>query len=190
MPISTSRVESDERLLRNVPMRSIPSATVGEWIHTLYGPRMRPRPAVRLSNTVFCSGVSASGARSRRRDMGDPVGWVERSETHHSRHGLMGFAALNPSYELFEQRDRADRRAGAATKFERQADEAELALAEQGLEVAQALHVGDVELETGLVHERVHHALRARPHRVDAEMHDALVGEPLGGGDVDARIVG
>jgi hypothetical protein len=30
-----------------------------------------------------------------------PVGWVERSETHQSLgSGTMGFASLNPSYEL------------------------------------------------------------------------------------------
>jgi hypothetical protein len=43
---------------------------------------------VRLSNTVFCSGVRLSGGMSMRRFMGNPigvgrVGWVERSETHH-----------------------------------------------------------------------------------------------------------
>src|SRR6202011_1697773 len=91
---------------------------------------------------------------------------------------------------LIKYRDGADRRAGPLAPLERQADEAELALADQGLEVAQALHVRDVELEAGLVHERVDDALRARPHRVDAEVHDALAREPLGRRDVDARIVG
>src|SRR5436190_12378603 len=44
--------------------------------------------------------------------LSQPVGWVERSETHHVRGGKMGFAALNPSYTLRElfryHRDGAD----------------------------------------------------------------------------------
>src|SRR5207244_13053407 len=35
-----------------------------------------------------------------------------------------------------------------------------------------------------LVHERVDVALGPRPHRVDAEMHDALLRQPFGRGDV------
>src|SRR6187455_1362716 len=73
-----------------------------------------------------------------------------------------------------EDRDRADRRAGAAAPFQRQADEAEPALPEQRLEIAQAFDVRDVELEAGLVHQRVYFAFGARPHRIDAEMHDPL----------------
>src|SRR5579864_3409887 len=91
---------------------------------------------------------------------------------------------------VVEHRDRADRRAGAFAPFQRQADELEFALAEQGLEIAQALHMRDVELKAGLVHQRIHFALRPRPHRVDAEMHDALARQPLGRRDVDARIIG
>src|SRR5262245_13893331 len=89
-----------------------------------------------------------------------------------------------------EHGDRTDRRAGTAPPFERQSDEAEFALADQRLEIAEAFDVGDVELEAGLVHERVHHADRSGPHGVDAEMHDALPRQPLGGGDVHSRIVG
>jgi len=50
--------------------------------------------------------------------------------------------------------------------------------------------MGDVELEAGFVNERVDFAFRPRPHRVDAEMHDALPGEPFGRRDIDAGIVG
>ena len=35
MPISTSRFDSDENLLRKVPIRSMPLATVGLWIQIL-----------------------------------------------------------------------------------------------------------------------------------------------------------
>src|SRR6201986_752519 len=72
---------------------------------------------------------------------------------------------------VVEHRDRADRRAGALTPFQRQADELEFTLAEQGFEIAEAFHVGDVELEAGFVHQRVHFAFRSRPRLVDAEMH-------------------
>src|ERR1700730_1715763 len=91
---------------------------------------------------------------------------------------------------FIKYREGANRRAGPLAPLERQADEAELALADQGLEVAQALHVRDVELEAGLVHERVDDALRARPHRVDAEVHDALAREPLRRAAVEARLSG
>src|ERR1700752_3516808 len=66
---------------------------------------------------------------------------------------------------IIQHRDGADRRAGALAPFQRQADELEFALAEQRFQIAQALDVGDVELEAGLVHERVDHALGPRPHR-------------------------
>ena len=37
----------------------------------------------------------------------NPVGWVERSETHHLlRQASMGFAALNPSYALLDRREK------------------------------------------------------------------------------------
>src|ERR1700733_9272131 len=54
---------------------------------------------------------------------------------------------------ILKHRDRADRRAGALAPFQRQADELELALAEQCFEVAQALDVGEAEIEAGFVHE-------------------------------------
>ena len=38
---------------------------------------------------------------SRLRGNDDEVGWVERSETHHHRQIMMGFAALYPSYKTF-----------------------------------------------------------------------------------------
>src|SRR6266481_5437019 len=91
---------------------------------------------------------------------------------------------------LLEHRDRADGRAGAAAPLERQADEAEFALADQRLQIAQALNMRDVELEAGLVHERVDVSHRARAHGVDAEMDDALTRKPLGRRDVDAGVVG
>src|SRR5690349_25132689 len=49
--------------------------------------------------------------------------------------------------------------------------------------------MGDVEVETGLVDEGIHLALGSRPHRIDTEMHDALLRQPFGGGDVHAGIV-
>ena len=92
--------------------------------------------------------------------------------------------------EFFENGHRADGRASATAPLERQADEAEFALSDQRLEIAQTFDVRDVELEAGLVHERVDVAHRARAHGVDAEMHDALACQPLGRRDVDAGIVG
>src|SRR3954451_18969664 len=80
--------------------------------------------------------------------------------------------------------DRADRRGRSAAPFHRQADEGELAPAKQRFEIAQALDMGDVEVEAGLVHEGIHLPLGSRSHRIDAEMHDALLRQPFGGGDV------
>ena len=48
----------------------------------------------------------------------------------------------------------------------------------------------DVEFEAGFVHERVDFAFRARPHRIDTEMHDASARQPLGSRDVDPWIIG
>src|SRR2546427_10843016 len=84
-------------------------------------------------------------------------------------------AAKPPDYSmrpalLLEHRRGTNRRAGAAAPFERQADEAEFALADQRLEVAQAFDVRDVEFEARLVHERVHDAHGSGAHGVDAEM--------------------
>src|SRR5271167_56387 len=90
---------------------------------------------------------------------------------------------------IIEYRDRADRRAGAVAPLQRQADELEFAFADERLEIAQALHMGDVELEAGFVDQRVDLALRSGPHGIDAEMHDALARQPFGRGDIDARIV-
>src|SRR5437867_1166142 len=39
-------------------MCSMPLASVGLWIHTLYGPRIRPRPATSWLKTVVSSGVT------------------------------------------------------------------------------------------------------------------------------------
>src|ERR1700761_3653555 len=91
--------------------------------------------------------------------------------------------AWSPLLSIFcllqiEHGNRTDRRGGALAPFHRQADEGEIALAQQGFQVARAFDVGDVEVETGLVHEQVHLAVRPRPHGIDAEMHDALAGQP------------
>src|ERR1700692_3365414 len=80
---------------------------------------------------------------------------------------------------VVEHRNSADRRAGAFAPFQRQADELEFALAEEGLQIAQALDMGKAELKAGFVHHRIYFASRARPHRVDAEMHDTLLRQPL-----------
>ena len=66
----------------------------------------------------------------------------------------------------------------------------ELTLPKQRFQVAQALDVGDVEVEAGLVDKRVHHPDRPWTHGIDAEMHDALPRQPLRGLDVHPRIVG
>jgi hypothetical protein len=60
----------------------------------------------------------------------------------------------------------ADRRAGAVAPLHRQADEGELAGAEQRFQIAQALDVGDIEFETRLVNQQIHLAFRAGPHTV------------------------
>src|ERR1700687_2245895 len=65
---------------------------------------------------------------------------------------------------LVEHGHRPDRRAGSAAPFQRQPDEAELAFADQRLEIAQALDMGDVELQARLVDERVHDAFRSGAH--------------------------
>src|SRR4051812_23744660 len=83
-----------------------------------------------------------------------------------------------------EHGDRADWRGGTFAPLQRQADESELSLAQQRFQIAQAFDVGDAEVETGLVHQQVFLAVRAGPHRVDAEMHDAMPGQPFGRGNV------
>src|SRR5258708_390947 len=83
-----------------------------------------------------------------------------------------------------EHRDGADRRTGAVAPFHRQADEGERALAQQRFQVAQALDVGDAEFAARLVNQQVHLAIGPGPHRIDAEMYDALPGQPFGGGDI------
>ena len=50
--------------------------------------------------------------------------------------------------------------------------------------------MGDVEVEARLVHHQIDVALGSGPHRIDAEMNDALLGEPFGRSDVHAGIVG
>ena len=106
--------------------------------------------------------------------MSNPLHWHQRGlETSHIEHG-----------------DGADWRAGPLAPLHRQADESEAAPAQQRFQIAQALDVGDVEVETRLVNQRVHPALGSGPHRVDAEMHDALPGQPFGGRDIHAGIVG
>src|SRR6476620_11492097 len=84
----------------------------------------------------------------------------------------------------------ADWRSRPLAPLHRQADEGEGALAEQRFEIAQALDVGDVEVEAGLVNQQVDVAVRPRAHRIDAEMDDALPGQRLGGGEIHAGIVG
>src|SRR5262245_64427272 len=85
--------------------------------------------------------------------------------------------------------DGADRRAGTAAPLERQANEAEYALAEQRLQIAKALDVRDVELKAGLVNQGVDIALGARAHGIDAKMHNALPRQPLGCRHIDAGVV-
>ena len=68
----------------------------------------------------------------------------------------------------------ADRGSGPAAPLHRQTDESELALAEQCFQIAEAFDVGDIDVETDFVNECVHGTLGAGPHRIDAEMHDAL----------------
>src|SRR6185437_7041272 len=86
--------------------------------------------------------------------------------------------------------DGPDRRSGSFAPFHRQADEGELPVAEQRFQVAQAFDVGDIEVKTCLVNQQVDFTIRTRAHRIDAEMHDALTGQPFGGLDIDAGIVG
>src|SRR5580700_1182320 len=89
----------------------------------------------------------------------EPVNWARGR-----RYPVAGYdeEASHP-----EHRHRADRGAGSVAPFHRQADEGERALAQERLEIAQALDVGDVEFAAGLVDQQVHLALRPRPHRVD-----------------------
>src|ERR1700756_3610589 len=92
-------------------------------------------------------------------------------------------AAKAPDYSmrpalLLEHRHGANRRAGAAAPFERQADERKFALADQRLEAAQAFDMRDVELEARLVHERVHHPPRSGGRGGGARKHNTPAGPP------------
>src|SRR4051794_5977272 len=100
------------------------------------------------------------------------------------------FRRMTESCSHIEHGHRADRRGGALAPLQWQPDKGELTLAEQRFQIAEALDVGDAEVEARLVYQQVHLAVRPGPHRVDAEMHDASAGQPFGGGDVDAGIVG
>src|ERR1700741_4580018 len=86
-----------------------------------------------------------------------------------------------PTLSHVEHRDSANGRGRALAHFHRQADEGELPLTKQRLQIAQALNRGDVEIEAGFVYEQVDVTHRARPHRVDAEMHHAAASEPFSG---------
>ena len=86
---------------------------------------------------------------------------------------------------LVEHRHRTDRGTGSASPLERQSDEAEFALADQGFQIAQALDVRDVELQArffGPASSRRRSALaawsRCRNER-------SPVFQPLRGGHVD-----
>ena len=74
-------------------------------------------------------------------------------------------AAPHPEKLAVKHRDRADRRTGAVSPLQRQTDELEFAQAQQGLKIAQALDMGDIEIETGFVHQRIDFAFRPGPHR-------------------------
>src|SRR5262249_45304217 len=101
---------------------------------------MRPRPAVRVSNTVFGSAVSFSRGMSVRRFLGSEFWFRASGGVAGPRRnplagprvelGPVGYALRpNPPYEAsFKHGAGADRRAGAVAEFQRQADEAELAL--------------------------------------------------------------
>src|ERR1700756_1031942 len=99
---------------------------------------------------------------------------VRRSASHQTKQTYEFETLL-----IIKHRDGADRRTGALAPFQRQADELKFALPEQRLEIAQAFHMRDVEFEAGFVHECIDFTFRPRPHRVDAEMHNALAGKPL-----------
>jgi hypothetical protein len=88
-----------------------------------------------------------------------------------------------------ENRYCPDRRAGALAPFQRQSNEPEFALPDQCFQIAEAFDMRDAEVETRFVHERVYLAVRTWPHRVDAEMHNALLRQPLGRRDGHAGIV-
>src|SRR5437016_11677940 len=103
---------------------------------------------------------------------------------------MMALPARIAATSHIEYRHGADRRSGAFAPLHRQADEGEGALAEQRFQIAQALDVGDVEVEACLVYHQIDIALGSGPHRVDAEMDDALPGEPLRRSDIHAGIVG
>src|SRR5262249_60226696 len=97
--------------------------------------------------------------------------WAAESESSPPRHD----ARL-----IVEHGHGTDRRAGALAPFQRQADELKFALAQQGFEIEQALHMRAVEFQGGPWHERVDLAFGPRPHRVDAGMHDALARRAFG----------
>src|SRR5262249_39371990 len=113
------------------------------------------------------------------RALGDQVRECKRR----TRRGVL------PTPSQTEHRDCTDRRSRALAHLHRQADEGELTLAKQGFQIAQALDVSDVEVEAGLVDHQVHVAHRPRPHRIDAEMHDALLRKPFGRHDIHAGII-
>src|SRR5262245_24134899 len=53
---------------------------------------------------------------------------------------------------LIEQSDGTDRAAGAAPDLEREADEPEAALADEPIQIAEPLHVGEAEVAADVVH--------------------------------------
>src|ERR1700744_3457955 len=115
------------------------------------------------AGTSFCNGTEIS--INFRAMASSPLFWIRflRHLRGHARPiGL-------PLCLKVEHGDRTDRRGGAFAPLHRQADESELAFAEQRFEIAQAFDVGDVEIEASLVNQQVDLAVGSRSHRVDAE---------------------
>src|ERR1700760_4880190 len=67
---------------------------------------------------------------------------------------------------------RADRAAGAALDFDREADEAKTALTDQLIEIDQPFHVGEAHVAANVMHLEVIAPGAAGAHRFDAEHPD------------------
>ena len=91
---------------------------------------------------------------------------------------------------LVKDGDGADRRTRSSAPFQRQSDKPEFPFADERLQIAEALDMGDVEIEAGLVHQRVHDTHGAGAHGINAEMDYSLLRQPFRGSDIDPWIVG
>src|SRR5215472_4549083 len=141
-----------------------------------------PRATIRAKCTDTPGGVIAIISGST---VGLPGGMRKPSRVRHPFITI----SIRPTLSL-EERHRANGGAGATAPFERQADEAELSQSQEALEIAQALDVRDTELQARLVHKCIYLPLRPGAHGVDAEMHNALLCQPLRCCHVHPRIVG